>query len=112
MKVALRELAFARSGDKGADANVGVWAHTFESYELLRAQLTDAVVAEHFASLGPASVERYELPHLLAFNFLLRGVLGEGGAARGLRTDAQAKVYSARILQIEIDAPAPRSEGA
>jgi hypothetical protein len=105
MRIALSDIAFARSGDKGADANVGVWTHTLESYLFLRRELTDSVVASHFAALEPQAVERYELPNLFALNFLLRGVLGIGGAAGGLRTDAQAKVYSARILRIELDAP-------
>ncbi len=105
MKTPLRALAFARSGDKGAHANIGVWTHTEDTYEFLRRALTADVVSRHFAGLQPSVVERYELPNILAFNFVLRDVLGEGGAAGSLRTDAQAKVYSARLLQLELDAP-------
>ena len=108
MKVRLGDFAYARSGDKGADANVGVWVHTAEAYEFVRGALTADVVRTHFASLRPESVERYELANICALNFVLHGVLGAGGASGGLRTDAQAKTYSAAILRIELDAPDAR----
>jgi hypothetical protein len=103
VKIRLADIAYARSGDKGAHANIGVWVHNDEAYEFVRSALTAAVVREHFASLQPESVERYELPNIRAFNFVLQGVLGAGGASGGLRTDAQAKTYSARILRVELD---------
>jgi hypothetical protein len=62
-------------------------------------------VAAHFAALHPRAVERYELPNLLACNFLLLDVLGIGGASGSLRTDAQAKTYAAGLLRIEVDVP-------
>ncbi|HUP73096.1 MAG TPA: hypothetical protein VM282_08605 [Acidimicrobiales bacterium] len=105
MKIRLADIAYARSGDKGAHANIGVWVHNDEAYEFLRSSLTAEVVREHFASLRPESVERYELANIRAFNFVLQGVLGAGGASSGLRTDAQAKTYSARILRVELNAP-------
>ena len=105
MKIRLADIAYARSGDKGAHANIGVWVHNEEAYEFVRAALTAEVVRAHFASLGPESVQRYELDNIRALNFVLHGVLGAGGASGGLRTDAQAKVYSSRILRIELDAP-------
>jgi hypothetical protein len=99
----LRDVALARSGDKGAHANIGVWTHDPAVYEALRGTLTAERVAAHFAALSPERVDRYELPNLMAFNFVLRGVLGAGGASGGLRTDAQAKTYAAALLRIEID---------
>ena len=104
MKVRLSDIAYARSGDKGADANVGVWVQTDAHYDLVCRALTADVVADHFGALMPTAVDRYELPNIRALNFVLRGVLGAGGASGGLRTDAQAKTYSSRILRIEIDA--------
>ena len=103
MKVRLADIAYARSGDKGADANIGVWVHTDAHYDLLRDALTADVVQRHFDALRPTSVERFELANIRAFNFVLHGVRGIGGAAGGVRTDAQAKVYSSRILRIELD---------
>jgi hypothetical protein len=99
----LRDIALARSGDKGAHANVGVWVHDKTVYDALRSELTAARVAAHFAAMRPEDVERYELPNLLAFNFVLLGVLGPGGAAGSLRTDAQAKTYAAGLLTMEVD---------
>lgn len=98
----LGDIALARSGDKGAHANVGVWVQTDDHYRLLGRVLTADVVAQVFAFTGLARVERFALPNLRAFNFLLYGALGEGGAAGSLRTDAQAKVYSSVLLQLEI----------
>jgi hypothetical protein len=111
VKIRLSDIAYARSGDKGADANIGVWVHSDEHYALLRELLTVEVVQQHFEALRPSSVERFELENIRAFNFVLHGVLGVGGASGGLRTDAQAKVYSARILRLELDAPAGRMPG-
>jgi hypothetical protein len=104
VRIRLADIAYARSGDKGAHANIGVWVHNDEAYDFVRGALTADVVREHFASLRPESVERYELPNIRAFNFVLQGVLGAGGASGGLRTDAQAKTYSARILRVMLDA--------
>ena len=103
MKRLLRDVALARSGDKGAHANIGVWTRDAVAYDGLRVQLTSERVAVHFAAMQPEGVDRYELPNLLAFNFVLRGVLGRGGAAGSLRSDAQAKTYAAGILSMEVD---------
>ena len=101
----LREIALARSGDKGAHANIGVWVRSRDAFEFLQRELTAERVAAHFAALAPASVERYELPNIHAFNFVLRDVLGRGGGAASLRTDAQAKTYSQGLLLLELDIP-------
>jgi len=80
----------ARSGDKGGNANVGVWARTPEAYVWLAAYLT----AERLQALLPEArslaTERHELPNLLALNFVVKGLLGDGVAA-SLRSDPQAK---------------------
>jgi hypothetical protein len=112
MKLRLADIAYARSGDKGAHANIGVWVHTDAHFALLRDHLTADVVGRHFEALQPSAVERYELANIRAFNFVLHGVLGVGGASGGLRTDAQAKTYSSRLLRLELDVPASRSAGS
>lgn len=86
------DLAMTRSGDKGADANVGVWTHSQEAYQILRDQLTTEVVKAHFGEVCRGTVTRYCLPNLQALNFILHDALGGGGSAT-LRTDAQGKVY-------------------
>ena len=103
MKVKVGDIAMARSGDKGADANVGVWARTDDDYELLRRQLTPAVVKAHFGALCRGDVDRYELPNLRALNFILHDAL-DGGASASLRTDAQGKTYGNGLLLLELDA--------
>jgi hypothetical protein len=100
-KIRLGEIAHARSGDKGADANVGVIAFTASGFEVLRESLTCQVVASHFEHLRLRDVERFELPKLGALNFLLRGALGEGGS-RSLRIDAQGKAFGAAILELRL----------
>jgi hypothetical protein len=102
--VRVGELAHARSGDKGNTANVGVIAYTPEAYEWLREELTPDVVRDHFRSVAQGEVERFELPNLLALNFLLNDVLG-GGGSRSLRVDAQGKALGQAILQLRIPAP-------
>jgi hypothetical protein len=80
----------ARSGDKGGNANVGVWARDDESYAWLEFFLT----AERFKQLVPEAarleVRRYELPNLKSLNFVVVGLLGEG-VASSVRFDPQAK---------------------
>ncbi len=102
--VQLVQLAHARSGDKGDNANVGVIAYDPEHYELLREHLTPEVVKAHFGEMVKGDVERFELPNLGALNFLLHGALG-GGGTMSLMNDAQGKVFSTGLLRIEIDVP-------
>jgi hypothetical protein len=107
MKIALRELAHARSGDKGDTVNIGLIAHDPESYPLLAAEVTAERVKRHFGELCQGPVERYELPNLGALNFVLHRAL-DGGGTVSLRTDAQGKTYSAALLRMEIEAPVSR----
>ncbi len=91
----LGDLAYARSGDKGTGANIGVVARTPESYDLLLAQLTAERVGEFFASMGVLEVIRYELPNLHALNFVVKGIL-----SRPLRVDAQGKALGQALLEM------------
>src|SRR4051794_29200924 len=103
MQLRLGQIARARSGDKGSSANVGVIARSADSYALLRDALTADRVEAFFRPLGVGRVVRYELPNLLAFNFVLPGVLGEGGGGLSLRTDAQGKALGQALLEIMIE---------
>jgi hypothetical protein len=105
MEIRLAQLARARSGDKGASANVGVIAGTPAGYALLRDSLTAARVEAFFSPLGVGRVARYELPNLLALNFVLPGVLGDGGGSLSLRTDAQGKALGQALLEMTIELP-------
>jgi Acyclic terpene utilisation family protein AtuA len=87
---ALGEIVHARSGDKGGDANLGVWVRDFQAWEWLRATLTVDELRRLLPETRELAIERYELPNLGAINFALRGLLG-AGATSTLRLDSQAK---------------------
>jgi len=104
MKRSLREIAHARSGDKGDAVNIGLIALDPASYPLLAAQVTAERVKRHFGELCRGKVERFELPNLGALNFILHEAL-DGGGTVSLRTDAQGKTFGAALLGMEIDVP-------
>ncbi|MGC1214695.1 MAG: acyclic terpene utilization AtuA family protein [Micromonospora sp.] len=101
----LGELVGARSGDKGGDANLGVWARTDAAWAWLRGWLTVARLADLLPETGPLTVERYELPSLRAVNFVIRGLLGQGVAA-STRFDPQAKALGELLRSRVVDLPA------
>ena len=88
--VPLGRLCGARSGDKGGDANVGLWATSPGAYAWLREYLTAGRLAELLAEAAGLPIDRYELPNLLALNFVIHGLLAPGVSAT-TRPDAQAK---------------------
>jgi hypothetical protein len=97
----LRDIAYARSGDKGSSANIGIIAYDAKGYEYLLEHLTAEKVQAYFKPLGATSTVRYELPNLLALNFVLAAVL-DGGGSRSLRIDSQGKVLGQALLEMEI----------
>src|SRR3954462_7367310 len=101
-RVPLRQIAHARSGDKGDCANIGLIALNPEHYRTLVEQVTAERVKEHFRELCKGRVERFELPNLHALNFLLYEAL-EGAGTVSLRTDPQGKTFSAALLRMEIE---------
>jgi hypothetical protein len=103
-RVQLREIAHARSGDKGDTANVGLVALKPEYYPVLVEQVTADRVKRHFDGIVLGDVERFEIPNLHALNFLLHHAL-DGGGTISLKTDAQGKTYSSALLRMEIDVP-------
>ena len=110
VRLQLRWLAHARSGDKGDTANVGLIALKPEWYPILVKEVTRARVSRHFKGMV-TGVDRFELPNLNALNFLLHGAL-DGGGTISLKTDAQGKVYSTALLRMEISVPAAMAREA
>jgi hypothetical protein len=104
MKVPLSRIAHARSGDKGDGSNIGVIANTPELYEVLRELLTIERVKEHFREICRGKVECFEVPNLLALNFMLHDSLG-GGGTESLKTDAQGKTHAQGLLAMEVEVP-------
>ena len=104
MKVKLDDIAHARSGDKGDASNVGLIAQTPELFEVLREQVTAERVKEHFRQVCRGPVQRYELPNILALNFILHDSLG-GCGTESLKNDAQGKTHAQGLLQMEVEVP-------
>lgn len=102
MKIQLRQIAHARSGDKGDTANIGLIALKPEYYAILEQEVTAERVKQHFTGICQGTVERFELPNLKALNFLLHESLGGGGTV-SLKTDPQGKTLSSALLRMEIE---------
>lgn len=97
----LRELAHARTGDKGDVSNISVIAYVAADYALLVAHVTAERVRAQLADVARGEVARYELPALGALNFVLRGALG-GGVTRSLALDPHGKSLSSSLLEMEM----------
>jgi hypothetical protein len=104
IQVPLIRLALARSGDKGDSANVAIIARDPAYVPLLRRELTPERIAAHFQHLVAGPVQRFEVPGLHAFNFLLQNALGGGGMS-SLRIDPQGKAYAPMALEMQVAAP-------
>ncbi|HWY23297.1 MAG TPA: hypothetical protein VNX47_00160 [Nevskia sp.] len=98
-------LAYGRSGDKGDSANIGVLARRPEFVPLLREQLTAEAVKQYLAHFVKGKAERFELPGLNGFNFLLQEALGGGGMA-SLRYDPQGKMLAQVLMDFPLQVPA------
>lgn len=94
----------ARSGDKGSDANIGVWARTDGAWRWLARELTAERLRELLPETAGLPVVRHLLPNLRAVNFTVRGVLGEGVAAQA-RFDPQAKALGEWLRARHTDLP-------
>jgi len=104
-RVPLGVIAGARSGDKGGNANVGVWVRTAAEFAWLDSFLTTERLAELIPSAAGLRIERYRLPNLLALNFVIVGLLGRGVAA-STRLDPQAKALGEELRAALADIPA------
>jgi len=108
--VPLIKLAWARSGDKGDKANIGVIARKTEYLPYIWAALTEETVAKRFShfiegAAGANKVKRFLMPGSNAINFLIDNVLGGGGVA-SIRNDAQGKGYGQLLLAQPVPVPA------
>ncbi|EKF75288.1 hypothetical protein A11A3_04890 [Alcanivorax hongdengensis A-11-3] len=107
--VPLVKLAWARSGDKGNHANIGVIARRADYLPYINAALTAESVADymrHVLDPDTGSVSRWSMPGMHAFNFLLKNALGGGGIA-SLRIDPQGKAFAQQLLDYPV--PVPRA---
>ncbi|MEU2230095.1 acyclic terpene utilization AtuA family protein [Streptomyces vietnamensis] len=100
----LGRIAGARSGDKGGDANVGVWVRTEEEWRWLAHTLTVEKVKELLPETRNLEVVRHLLPNLRALNFTIAGLLGDGVASQS-RFDPQAKALGEWLRSRHLDVP-------
>lgn len=104
ISIPLGRLFGTRSGDKGGNANLGVWAKNKEAFSFLRQFLTIDKLKELLPDMSEFEIERFDLPNLLAVNFYIKGVLGHGVAA-SLRSDPQAKSLGEYLRMKEVEIP-------
>ncbi|MFJ6833073.1 acyclic terpene utilization AtuA family protein [Streptomyces sp. NPDC091209] len=97
-------VAGARSGDKGGNANVGVWARTDDAWRWLAHHLTTDTFRGLLPETRDLKVVRHVLPNLRALNFVVEGVLGEGVASQA-RFDPQAKALGEWLRSRHLDIP-------
>ena len=102
--VPLGRLFGARSGDKGGNANVGIFARTDEAWAWLDGYLSVAQIRRLLPETEPLSIDRYRLPALRSLNFVIHGLLEEGVAA-STRQDAQAKGLGEWLRSRVVDIP-------
>jgi hypothetical protein len=101
----------ARSGDKGGNANLGVWTRTDAAYEWLAGELTVERLRRLLPECDDLPVVRFELPNLRALNFVVMGLLGDG-VASSTRIDGQAKSLGEYLRAKVVDIPIALLEGA
>ncbi len=100
----LRDIALARSGDKGNRATLSVIALDPADYPTIESLLTVQRVRAQYAGIARGRVERWALPHLAAVHFVMHDALG-GGVTRSLALDAHGKSLSSLILGLPLDGP-------
>src|SRR3954453_20666324 len=106
----LGTVAGARSGDKGGNANVGVWVETDPAFQWLARGLTVEKFKELLPETKENDVERFDLANIRALNFVVHGLLGEGVAA-GTRQDPQAKGLGEWLRSRHVNIPLALVEG-
>ena len=93
-----------RSGDKGGNANLGIWGKTPESFAFLNEFLSVDKLKELLPDTAPFNIERYEIPNLFALNFYIKGILGDGVSA-SMRMDPQAKTLGEYLRAKAVEMP-------
>lgn len=102
-KMKLRDLAWARSGDKGDISDLGIMAFNDEIYETLKKEITPEKVKKFFGENVKGDVAVYHMDNLQAIKIVMKQALG-GGATKTLRWDETGKAMATAILRMEIEA--------
>ena len=104
VRVPLGRVAGARSGDKGGNANLGVFARSVEAFEWLDGFLSTQRLGELLPEAAPLRVDRHRLGNIWSLNFVIHGLLGDGVAASD-RQDPQAKSLGEWLRARVVDVP-------
>ncbi|MBC8198002.1 MAG: hypothetical protein H8E60_08965 [Candidatus Marinimicrobia bacterium] len=104
MLIELKQIANARSGDKGPSSNVGILFKNKEIYQWAKRNITVELIKNHFKSIAKGEIIRYELDNIFALNFILGDSLG-GGGSETLINDAQGKTHGQAMLLLKLDVP-------
>jgi hypothetical protein len=102
----LGDLVFARSGDKGGNANVGFWTHSAQAWEWLQSFMTSACLRDLLADDWEDSytIERCEFVGLYAVHFVVKGILQEGVSSSSV-LDGFAKSFSEFLRARHVEMP-------
>ncbi len=100
--VLLREVASARSGDKGDISCISIWVYDPRDYEDVKTSLTAQRLEALHPKLGRGKIERYELPDLHGLNFVFHDAL-EGGVNASLNLDFHGKSFSHLLLEMTVE---------
>ena len=98
----LRDIAYARAGDKGNRSTLSVIAYDMRHFAAIERLVTAERVKQHYTGITNGDVDRYVLAQLGALNFVLHDALG-GGVTRSLCLDAHGKCLGSAILSLDID---------
>ncbi|GGF96825.1 hypothetical protein GCM10007304_08510 [Rhodococcoides trifolii] len=104
VRAPLGTVAAARSGDKGGNANVGVWVRTDREWSWLTHELTVDRVKQLLPEVADLPVSRHVFPNIKALNFVVDGILGQGVASQA-RFDPQAKGLGEWLRSRHVDIP-------
>ena len=97
IQLPVHSIAHGRAGDKGDVSNVSLIAYNKFGWKNIQTNATEDTVLSIFKHFGSTSVKRYELPNLMALNFVIQNVLG-GGVNSSLRLDRHGKTLSSYLL--------------
>jgi len=111
VRAPIGRIAGTRSGDKGGNANLGVFTRSDQAWSWLDSFLTTDRLRELLPETAPLEIDRYRLPKLRALNFVVHGLLQEGVAA-STRQDAQAKSLGEWLRARVVDVPVTLLDGA
>ncbi len=104
MRIKLKQIAGARSGDKGKHSNVGIYFFDEPVYRWAKKTISTKFIKNHFSEIVKGDIVRYELDNILSLNFILKDSLG-GGGSETLINDAQGKTHAQAALLLDLDIP-------